>query len=660
MRLTDVAKTSSGGTPSRGRAEFYGGSIPWVKSGELRDRIVYETEESISEEGLASSSAKLFPKGTVCIALYGATVGRLGILGTDAATNQAVCGIFPGPEIDPKYLYRFLESRRPDLIGHGKGGAQSNISQAIVREIELPLPSVTEQHRIVAEIEKQFTRLEAAVTSLKRAQANMKRYRAIIFKAACEGRLVLTQAHLSRHEQREFEPAHVLIARTPVPSRPNRWNSRSSDVIHGHSALAVGNPRTELPEGWTWSPLVDIAKMESGHTPSRAHPEWWSGDIPWIGIADAREHHGRIILQTNQQTNTAGLANSASRLLPAGTVCVSRTASVGYVTVMGRAMATSQDFVNWIPTPAVTSGWLRVVFCADRKALQSFGKGSVHKTIYFPEWLSMWVAVPPLTEQERIVAEVERRLSVIDELEELAAANVRRAARLRQSILERAFSGRLVKSNVKVGSSVRNRTTSPASRRHFLRVLLSAEIVHQLHAEPTFGQVKHQKIFHLCEHIAQISELDVQYHRDAAGPYDNRLIHANEADLKRLKWYEQYSRPKVGHGYRPLPKAGDHEKYLQRYWPEKVETIRRLIHLMRRWDTEGCEIFSTAYAAWNDLLLWGQEATEDAIVHEVLYRWHKNKQRIPEARWRKALEWMKKEGFVPTGFGKPTAAPEPS
>jgi len=197
---------------------------------------------------------------------------------------------------------------------------------------------------------------------------------------------------------------------------------------------------------------------------------------------------------------------------------------------------------------------------------------------------------------------------------------------------------------------------SPASRRHFLRALLSAEIVHQLHAEPTFGQVKHQKIFHLCEHIAEITDLDVQYHRDAAGPYDNRLIYANEAELKRQKWYEAYSRKKVGHGYRPLEKAGGHEKYLERYWPQKIETIRHLIRRMRRWDTEWCEIFSTAYAAWNDLLLWGQDASDNAIVHEVLYRWHESKQRIPEERWRKALEWMRKEGFVPTGFGKPTAA----
>ena len=188
--------------------------------------------------------------------------------------------------------------------------------------------------------------------------------------------------------------------------------------------------------------MVEIAKMESGHTPSRNHPEWWDGGVAWIGIADARENDGRTIHETFQHTNLEGIANSASRLLPAGTVCISRTASVGYVVVMGREMATSQDFVNWVPTPAVTSDWLRVVFSADREALRRFGKGSVHKTIYFPEWLSVHVAVPPLSEQARIVAEAERRLSVTDELEAIVSVNLQRAMRLRRSILQKAFNVR--------------------------------------------------------------------------------------------------------------------------------------------------------------------------------------------------------------------------
>src|SRR5438874_10867961 len=95
------------------------------------------------------------------------------------------------------------------------------------------------------------------------------------------------------------------------------------------------------PPGWEWVRLQDVARLETGHTPSREHPEYWDGDIPWIGIKDATGSHGRTILDTFQHTNQLGIDNSSARLLPARTVCLSRTASVGYVVVMGRPMATS-------------------------------------------------------------------------------------------------------------------------------------------------------------------------------------------------------------------------------------------------------------------------------------------------------------------------------
>jgi hypothetical protein len=202
--VSSVAETTSGGTPRRDRPEYYGGQIPWLKSGELRDRTVFEVEEYITEEGLRNSSAKVFPKGTLCIALYGATVGKLAILGLASATNQAICGIFPATGIDPRFLFRFLELIRPELIELGKGGAQPNISQGIVRSTFLPLAPSNEQIRIVEEIEKQFTRLDAAVAALKRVRSNLKRYRASVLKAACEGCLVPTEAELARKEGRGY------------------------------------------------------------------------------------------------------------------------------------------------------------------------------------------------------------------------------------------------------------------------------------------------------------------------------------------------------------------------------------------------------------------------------------------------------------------------
>lgn len=378
-------------------------------------------------------------KNDVLYVKDGATAGRLALntLDEEFSLLSSVGVLRPGPSVRPKYLVYALQSPhvKDRMLADVAGVAITRLTLKKLKQAEIPLAPLEQQDSIVAEIEKQFSRLDEAVANLKRVKANLKRYKAAVLKAAVEGKL--TEAWRRQHP--ETRPASEVLQRTEVPPRPNRYSTRSMDVIPGHAALAVGNPGTALPEGWSWSALVDIARMESGHTPSRSHPEWWEGDVPWIGIADAREHQGKLIADTVQHTNDAGLANSAARLLPTGTVCISRTASVGYVVVMAKPMATSQDFVNWTPTQAITSDWLRIVFLADREALVRFGKGSVHKTIYFPEWLSVHIAVPPIAEQNRIVSEVERLLSLADEAEAQVSTNLGRAERLRQTILAKAF-----------------------------------------------------------------------------------------------------------------------------------------------------------------------------------------------------------------------------
>ncbi|MCB1234046.1 MAG: restriction endonuclease subunit S, partial [Verrucomicrobiae bacterium] len=163
VKLGQLCEMTSGGTPSRKITSNFGGKIPWVKSGELTGKTIFETEEYISKEGLRNSSAKIFPKGTILVALYGATIGKLAFLGVDAATNQAICGIFQNTAYSPSYLYYFLFFERPRLIKKGIGGAQPNISQTILKELVIPLPPLPEQHRIVAKIEALFSLLDAGV-----------------------------------------------------------------------------------------------------------------------------------------------------------------------------------------------------------------------------------------------------------------------------------------------------------------------------------------------------------------------------------------------------------------------------------------------------------------------------------------------------------------
>lgn len=204
-------------------------------------------------------------------------------------------------------------------------------------------------------------------------------------------------------------------------------------------ALAVGMPTTPAPSGWRWSALTDLAKLESGHTPSRRHPEYWSGDIPWIGIVDARAHDGQRIFDTLEKTNELGIKNSSARILPTNTVCLSRTASVGYVVIMGRPMATSQDFVNWVCSEELDPDFLKYLFLAEDDGLLRFSSGAVHQTIYFPEAKGFYICHPPLPEQRRIVRILDEALGALATAKANAQNNRQNARALFKSHLQLVF-----------------------------------------------------------------------------------------------------------------------------------------------------------------------------------------------------------------------------
>ena len=152
--LGKVLKTTSGGTPLKSKTEYYNnGTIPWLRSGEVSQGLIYHSELFITEKGLKESSAKLFPVDTVLVAMYGATAGQVGLLKFEASTNQAVCGILPDENFNPYYLYLILKSMKDEMIRLSGGGAQPNISQTIIKKFKIPLPPLSVQEEIVEEVD---------------------------------------------------------------------------------------------------------------------------------------------------------------------------------------------------------------------------------------------------------------------------------------------------------------------------------------------------------------------------------------------------------------------------------------------------------------------------------------------------------------------------
>jgi type I restriction enzyme S subunit len=192
--------------------------------------------------------------------------------------------------------------------------------------------------------------------------------------------------------------------------------------------------------GGRCTPLRSLARLESGHTPSRRRPEWWGGDVLWLALPDIRKLHGKVAHHTAETTNAAGLANSSARLLPVGTVCVSRTASIGFVTMLGRPMATSQDFCNWICDPErLDAEFLMYAFMASQQHLRELGSGAVHKTIYMPTIESFHLHAPAIDEQRRIARTLRDQLAATEALQARLAARHAEIERLPQRILAAAF-----------------------------------------------------------------------------------------------------------------------------------------------------------------------------------------------------------------------------
>ena len=300
--------------------------------------------------------------------------------------------------------------------------------------------TLSEQRRIVAEIEKQFSRLEEGVGALQRVQANLKRYRAAVLKAACEGQLVPSEAELTKAKKRKYETGTELLARILAERRKN-WQGRGK---YKEPTAPDTAKLGKLPEGWAWATFEQIStRVTVGFVGSMKH-EYVDRGIPFLRGQNVRENRfdpeGLLYICPEFHKKI-----SKSTIHP-GDLAVVRSGGVGVTCVIPETLpeANCSDLVL-IQRPLAFFPQYGAYFMNSlAKRNVEAGKVGVALTHYNTKSVAaMAVPLPPLAEQSRIVAEVERRLSVVEELEATVAANLQRATRLRQSILQKAFEGKL-------------------------------------------------------------------------------------------------------------------------------------------------------------------------------------------------------------------------
>ncbi len=239
-----------------------------------------------------------------------------------------------------KFILHAMRATEEELRANATGTTFEAIRGDDLRSHPLPLPPLPEQHRIVAEIEKQFTRLDASVAGLKRVQANLKRYRASVLKAACEGSLVPTEAELARSEGRDYEPASVLLDRI-LAERRARWEAQ--EKRRGKYKEPIGPDTSDLPEqpeGWMWSALGQCFEVYVGATPRRSRQDYWNGDIAWVSSGEVSFNR---IQETRECITTKGLNKSSTDLHPPGTVLlgmIGEGKTRGQVSILDYPLAT--------------------------------------------------------------------------------------------------------------------------------------------------------------------------------------------------------------------------------------------------------------------------------------------------------------------------------
>ncbi len=399
-KLGEICFTTSGGTPSRKREDFYNGSIPWVKSGELDRGLILSTEEKITEAAVKSSSAKVFPKGTLLIALYGATIGKLGFLGVEAATNQAICGIFDNGHLDLKFLYHYLFFSRNKLVEQGAGGAQPNISQAILKDLVVPLPPLAEQQRIVTKIEEIFSELDKGIETLKIAKEQLKVYRQAVLKFAFEGRLT------------------------------------NPDVMEG-----------ELPEDWKIKHLNEIGCVINGdrgvNYPSREH--YIISGIPFISAGNI--DNNRIDNSTLNYISKVKFDSLRSGKIQLGDILYCLRGSLGKCAIVelhDGAISSSLCILRVRNEHLPKYIYYYLISPLAKLEILKYDNGTAQPNLSSKSFESFEVPICERNTQELVVELIESRLSVCDKIEESIEQGLQQTEALRQSILKTAFEGELV------------------------------------------------------------------------------------------------------------------------------------------------------------------------------------------------------------------------
>lgn len=479
-----------------------------------------------------------------------------------------------------------------DLSPFVSGLTVPKLNQGSLREIPLPMPAVSTQQRIVAILDEAF---EGIATAKANAEKNLQSAR---------------------------------------------------DLFESQLFALLKHNRAAWPQKTLREIAIDFGRGKSRHRP-RNDPKLYGGAHPFIQTGDVR-NAGHLITEYTQSYSEAGLAQS--KLWPKGTLCITIAANIAETGVLGFDACFPDSVIGVVVDESQTSGkYLEYMLHTVKAELKAKGKGSAQDNINLATFENERFPFPDLPTQTSLVGQLDELSDQVQRLECIYLSKLAALEELKKSLLHQAFSGQLTSSKqTSIGQQLALQTTTPEFTANVISI---AHARHErLKREKTFGRVKEQKTLHLIESIAGI-DLGRQPMRDAAGPNDFQHMLKAEEWAKAHGFFEMV---KTGDGYefRKLSKFDEHMSRARQTLAPYLSRLEPVIDLLVPLGKEEAEVFATVHAAWNNLLIDGVQATDDAIVSAARQDWHPDKLKIQEHKFRIAIETIRQKKLVPTGSAK--------
>ena len=580
--LTDII---TGATPSTTIPQYWnGGSIRWMSSGELNYKFIYDVEGRITQLGYDNTGTQMLPKYCVLIGLagQGKTRGTAAYNYVEICTNQSIAAILPNNDRFNSLYLYYYVDSQYKYLRTLSAGDGGR--GGLNKKILLNLEII-----LPPQLSEQ-TRIATALSNIDS---------------------LISELEILIEKKRAIKQGAM-------------------------QQLLTGKKRLKgFSEPWVEKKLGELSSIYDG---THQTPHYVDNGVPFYSVEN---------VTANDFVNTKYISEKEHKQLSArvkielGDVLMTRIGSIGKC-----------KYVDWNPKASfyVSLALLKCVDSVDAKFVSYYSNSKQFKNeielrslfMAIPQKINLGpiseiiMIVPPSREEQSAIASI---LTSMDNEISVLESKKAKYEQIKQGMMQQLLTGkiRLVETTVK--------TNATSANVHFRRSVLAAEIADRLCEEPTFGHVKMEKMLFLTERLCHI-DIGSHYHRDAAGPYDNRALRSIDSQLKKQKWFE-VRRTEKGNRYVPMQNRGKHKAYFDKYYSAVLPTFDKIIDTFKTQNTERCEIVATLYSAWEDLLHSNKPFTDADIVNEVLNNWHESKKRISQDRWLSAIQWMRDNGFAP-------------